>query len=96
MDFLDILTLLSYIALNIDITFQIGRIYRTKSSRDLSLVGLSIRYAAIVVILVKFISLGDTPLILGQGLIVLTFTAYFVLALMYFLLRKNSALTLEE
>ena len=84
MTLLDLLTLLSYIALNVDILFQIRRIYQTKSSRDLSLVGMSIRYAAILIILIKFISINDLPLIIGQGLIVLTFTTYIALALYYF------------
>jgi uncharacterized protein with PQ loop repeat len=83
MTLLDLLTLLSYIALNVDILFQIRRIYQTKSSRDLSLVGMSIRYAAILIILIKFISISDLPLIIGQGLIVLTFTTYIALALYY-------------
>jgi hypothetical protein len=86
---LDLLTLLSYVALNVDILFQIRRIYRTKSSLDLSLVGMSIRYAAILIILAKFISLSDLPLILGQGLIVLTFTTYLALALYYFARRHR-------
>jgi hypothetical protein len=84
MTLLDTLTLLSYIALNIDILFQIKRIYKTKSSRDLSLLGMSIRYAAILIILVKFISISDLPLIIGQALITLTFTTYFVVAVYYF------------
>jgi uncharacterized protein with PQ loop repeat len=89
MALLDALTLLSYIALNLDILFQIRRIYHTKSSRDLSLFGMSIRYAAILIILIKFITLSDIPLIIGQGLIVLTFTTYFALALYYFAARKQ-------
>jgi len=88
MALLDLLTLLSYVALNVDIMFQIRRIYRTKSSRDLSLFGMSVRYAAILIILFKFISLSDVPLILGQGLIVLTFTTYFAFALYYFAHRN--------
>ena len=83
MTLLDLLTLLSYIALNVDILFQIKQIYRTKSSRDLSLAGMSIRYAAILIILIKFVTISDVPLIIGQGLIVLTFTTYLVLALYY-------------
>ncbi len=84
MTLLDLLTVLSYIALNADIVFQIKRIYRTKSSRDLSLFGMGIRYAAILIILIKFVRISDVPLIIGQGLIVLTFTTYFALALYYF------------
>jgi hypothetical protein len=87
MTLLDLLTLLSYIALNVDILFQIKRIYLTKSSHDLSLTGMIIRYAAILIILIKFIAISDWPLIIGQALIVLTFTTYFALALHYFLNR---------
>ena len=86
---LDLLTLLSYIALNVDILFQIKRIYQTKSSHDLSLTGMSIRYAAILIIMIKFINISDVPLIIGQGLIVLTFTTYFALALYYFANRQG-------
>jgi len=88
MTLLNLLTLLSYIALNVDILFQIGRIYRTKSSRDLSLFGMSVRYTAIFIILVKFVSLSDLPLIVGQGVIVITYTTYFALALYYFANRN--------
>jgi len=84
MTLLDLLTLLSYVALNVDILFQIRRIHQTKSSQDLSLAGMSIRYMAILIILTKFIDLSDLPLIIGQGLILLTYTTYFALALYYF------------
>lgn len=86
---LDWLTLISYIALNVDILFQIRTIYNTKSSKDLSLLGMTIRYIAIVIILVKFISVSDTSLIIGQGLITVTFSLYFVLAIMYFKQRPK-------
>jgi hypothetical protein len=85
---LNLLTLLSYIALNVDILFQIKRIYHTKSSRDLSLTGMTIRYAAILIIMIKFINISDAPLIIGQRLIVLTFSTYFALALFY-LAKRN-------
>ena len=49
---------------------------------------MSIRYAAILLILIKFISMSDVPLIIGQGLIVLTFSTYFALAL-YYLAKRN-------
>jgi len=89
MSFLDFLTIISYVALNVDIVFQIRQIYRTKSSKDLSLFGLTIRYIAILVILIKFVSLSDIPLIVGQGLIVVTFTTYFILAGYYFIKNKQ-------
>jgi hypothetical protein len=81
---LNLLTLFSYIALNVDIVFQIRRIHSTKSSRDLSLVGMGVRYAAIFVIFIKFFSISEFPLIIGQGLIVITYTTYFALAIYYY------------
>jgi uncharacterized protein with PQ loop repeat len=90
MNFLDWLTLAAYAAVNIDMVLQAKRIYRTKSSKDLSLVGMTIRYAAIIVVLFKFISLSSLSLIVGQSLTTLTFTVYFVLAVSYFLHRKKA------
>ena len=89
MNLLDFLTIISYIALNVDILFQIKQIYKTKSSKDLSLIGLTVRYVAILVILIKFISLSDITLIMGQGLMVVTFTTYFILAGYYFAKNKQ-------
>ncbi len=89
MAILDLFTILSYIGLNIDIIFQIRRIYTTKSSRDISLVGLSVRYVAILIILIKFVSISDIALVIGQALILVTFTSYFALAIFYFLKSKN-------
>lgn len=83
MNILDWLTLLSYLALNIDIVLQIRRIYRTKSSEDLSLLGMTIRYVAILIIVIKFAAIGDAALIIGQGIAVVTFGTYFGLALRY-------------
>ena len=83
MSILNTITLISYLALVTDVLFQIGKVYKTKSSKDLSLLGMSIRYVAILIIFIKFFSLSDLPLILGQGLIGAAFTAYFILAVYY-------------
>lgn len=83
MDALSILTLLSCFALCVDVILQVRRIHQTKSSNDLSLVGMAIRYFAVIVILIKFISLKDMVLIVGQSAIVATFTVYFILATLY-------------
>lgn len=89
MQLLDWLTLISYVALNVDIILEAKRIYRTKSSNDLSLFGMGIRGVALVIILAKFISLNDRALIIGQALIAITFFAYFVLAIRYFRHKLN-------
>jgi len=84
MAFLDIITFASYVALTTDILFQIHRVYINKSSHDVSIVGLGIRYAAILIILYKFWTVGDLPLILGQILVALTFSLYLCLAILYY------------
>lgn len=83
MDFLDIITFASYVALTIDIVFQIKNVRRTKSSKDVSLAGITIRYVAILIILYKFMTLADWPLVLGQGLLTIVFTLYLILAFYY-------------
>jgi uncharacterized protein with PQ loop repeat len=89
MSILNLLTLFAFIALNLDIIFQIIRVRKTKSSKDLSLLGLIIRFIAIIIILIKYIALRDTTLVLGQALIAVTFTIYFSLAILYFFRRKK-------
>lgn len=91
MNLLDILTIASYIALNVDVLFQIHKIFETKSCDDISLIGLAVRYAAILIILIKFLSLSELPLILGQVLLTVTFTFYLALVGHYFIKckRKN-------
>lgn len=83
MDTLDIITLLSFIALTADIMFQIRNIYSTHSSNDISLIGISIRYVAIMVIFYKFYTLTEWPLMIGQGMLAIVFTLYLVLAFHY-------------
>lgn len=85
MNLLDILTIASYIALNVDVLFHITKIYKTKSCDDISLVGLGIRYLAILIILVKFITISEVTLILGQILLTISFTLYFILSVHYFI-----------
>lgn len=89
MNVLDILTLLAYVALNMDIVFQILRVLKTKSSHDLSLIGLFIRFMAILVLLFKFITLIDMPLIIGQGLLTFTFGIYLFLGFYYVKRRRR-------
>lgn len=83
------MTIVSYIALSADILFQISRIHHTRSSNDLSMIGLTIRYVALIIILFKLISVGDMPLLIGHGITGLVFSLYFVLALYYFRHRKK-------
>lgn len=90
MSLLDFLTLLSFIGLNVDILLQARKIRQVKSSEDISIAGLMIRFIAIFVILYKLLCVGDIALILGQGLLVVTFTSYMVLVFSYLPGKKKS------
>jgi|GEM_PF-1352931 hypothetical protein len=83
MDLLNSITLLSYLALTADILFQIKHLRHTKSSRDISLSGVFIRYLAILIIFYKFFTLDEGVLLVGQGLLAIVFTLYLFLALCY-------------
>lgn len=83
MNLLDLLTLLSFIGLNIDVLLQAHKIRQVKSSEDISMGGLLVRWVAIFVILYKLICIGDVALIVGQGLLAITFTSYMVLVFSY-------------
>jgi hypothetical protein len=68
--------LISFFALGIDLVVQISRLYRRKSSQDISLRGITIRTLGTVVILIKFISLDDIYLIIGQATITIALIIY--------------------
>lgn len=53
MHYLDFATLFSLLALNLDIALQNRRVYFRKSSKDISVTGLLIRYIAIFVLLIN-------------------------------------------
>jgi len=89
MNLLDLLTLLSFIGLNIDVLLQARKIREVKSSEDISITGLMIRFVAIIIILYKLIRVGDLALILGQALLVITFTSYMVLVFSYLPKRRK-------
>lgn len=83
MNLLDILTILSYFGLTTDILLQAHRIRTTKSSEDVSVVGLSVRFFAIFFILYKLLLVGDIALIVGQSMIAITFTSYLFFVISY-------------
>ena len=83
MSFLDNATLISLIALNIDILLQNKRVWGRKSSKDISLSGLLVRYIAIFILLAKYFSLQDWVLIVGQAIIAVNVTIYLVLVVRF-------------
>jgi hypothetical protein len=89
MSLLDYLTVLAYVALDVEITIEALKIYHTKSSADLSIFGMVIRLMAIIIVLIKFASIGDIPIFIGQIVILVTFCFYLTLAVRYRLHPKK-------
>ena len=76
-------TVIAYIAFSTDLVIQILRIYRRKSSNDVSARGTAIRTIGSLVILLKFISVDDIYLIIGQVLFTLTVATYLLMIIKY-------------
>lgn len=90
MNLLDFLTLMSFIGLNIDVLLQAHKIRQVKSSEDISMSGLVVRFVAIFIILYKMLCVGDLALIVGQALLAITFTSYMILVFSYMPKTKKS------
>lgn len=89
MNFLDFITLLSFVGLTVDVLLQAHRVRQVKSSEDISIVGLSVRFFAIFIILYKLIVIGDFALIVGQAMLAIVFTSYLVLVISYLPSKKK-------
>ena len=79
MDTLDLLTAIALGALSIDVGLQIWRVMKMKSSEDVSISGVVIRFIAALVMLVKFSWIQDAVLVWGQVILVIVLTYYLFL-----------------
>ena len=77
------ITLIAFAAFTIDNLIQIRHIWKRKSSKDISIKGSSIRLSAGLIILIKFLTLKDIYLVVGQGIFIVTLATYFVLLLKF-------------
>lgn len=77
------MTFIAFIALTLDVIFQIFRVAKKKSSGDISLRGCILRVIAVLIFEIKFILLDDPWLVLGQGIFGSIFLTYFFLVLLY-------------
>ena len=85
--FINYITLIAFIALTLDLIFQISHVIKKKSSKDVSIAGCVVRIFAISILELKFILVNDSWLIVGQSIFGIVFLAYFALVLFY---RNNS------
>ena len=80
---LDYAVLIAFFATSIDTLIQIRHIHRRKSSKDLSILGCSIRLFSALIFTVKFYTTGDIYLIIGQTIFSTVFIIYFIILLYY-------------
>lgn len=88
MTVIDYLTLVAYAALNIDVIAQTIHIFRRRSSLDISIYGVLLRFVAIAIIWLKLNQLGDIPVLIGHSFILITFVVYFI-TIIYFRIKPH-------
>lgn len=76
-------TPLAFLAFIIDNIIQIKNLLSLKASREISLVGESIRLLAVSLLFLKFIVLQDFILLIGQAIFLATLCFYYILILIY-------------
>lgn len=76
-------TLIAFGAIAIDLIFQIHRVWKRKSSADISLWGYTIRFIAAFILFAKYFTLFDAYLISGQAIVVILHVIYFWLVIKY-------------
>jgi uncharacterized protein with PQ loop repeat len=76
-------TLLAFIAFSVDLLYQIRNLIRKKSSKSVSLFGLTARTIGTLVLLIKYVKPSDVYLISGQVFFMVLITIYLWLAYRY-------------
>ncbi len=74
---------MAYAAYIGDGMIQIYHIFKRKSSLDISLKGLSIRILAGTILFLKFLTISEIYLIIGQGLFLLVLIIYLSISVKY-------------
>lgn len=74
---------LGYALFYVDLSFQIRRLLKTRSSRDVSTQGVAIRLAAAILFQLKYIAVADLPLIAGGLVYTILVAIYALLAFRY-------------
>ena len=87
---INLITLGAFIAFISDNLLQGIQIHTQKSSKDVSVIGETIRLSAVILLLVKFISLEDMYLIIGQSIMTVTLFFYYGSILYYSKYGKNA------
>lgn len=80
---------IALVMLSIGVMSQMWKIHRNKSSEDISLVAVTFRSVAMIIIMLKMIYLKDWYLISGQGVLMATYIFYIGTILKYRFAKKK-------
>lgn len=89
MEIVNILVIISYIALNLDVLLQNYRVYQIRESVDISLTGVVMRLFAVAVLAFKFHLLSEWALYIGQTILAVNVAAYLLLVTRYRYKKKR-------
>ncbi len=74
---------IALVMLAIGVMSQMWKIHKNKSSEDISLIAVTFRSIAMIIILLKMIYMKDWYLISGQGVLIVTYIFYIIMILKY-------------
>ena len=80
---LNLATIVAYIALTLGVIFQIRTVYRRKSAEDIEIIEVVGRFFAQVLIMWKMVVVSDEALIIGHLIITLVYSGYLFLVIKY-------------
>lgn len=89
MDVINILVVVSFVALNLDVLLQNYRLFEIRESVDISLSGVALRLLAVVILAAKFYMLDEGALFIGQTVLGLNVAVYLVLVTRYRYKKKR-------
>ena len=89
MELINLLVVVSFVALNLDVLLQNYRLYQIRESVDISLSGVALRLFAVIILAIKFNLLGEDALFVGQSILGVNVSIYLVLVTRYRYKKKR-------
>jgi hypothetical protein len=88
-ELINLLVIVSFVALNLDVLLQNYRLYQIRESVDISLSGVALRLFAVIVLATKFYLLDEGALFAGQSILAVNVAVYLVLVTRYRYKKKR-------
>lgn len=89
MELINLLVVVSFVALNLDVLLQNYRLYQIRESVDISLSGVALRLFAVIILATKFYVLNENALFIGQSILSVNVSIYLILVTRYRYKKKR-------